>query len=887
MAKTLYILDASSYVFRAYHAVSFLSNSKGFPTNAIYGFINMINKFISEVSPEYFVAVFDSGGKSFRNDIYPEYKANRGDAPEDISLQFPKIIEYLKLRGIKVMSLENYEADDIIGSISEKYNKKIKIVIISGDKDFTQLISRNVSMLDTMKNKIIDNKEVETKYGLKPGQMIDYFSLVGDSVDNIPGVKGIGPKTAQILISEFKNLDSLYKNIKKVNKERIKNLLIDSKDDAYLSKELITIEKNIKLEDKIEDFVILDEKINELNDFFSDLEFDSMIKESEEAPKKILKINHKIIQSVEEFDVFLRTLKKYDEISLDLETTSLNPMDADIVGISFTFEEEKSYYIPLQHSEDSPQLEIDFVIKKLKKYLESDKVKKIGQNLKYEILVFEKYNIHLGGIFFDTMVAAHYLDSSLQSYSLDNLSRRFLDHKMISFKEITTINKKKINFKDVPILDAAEYSCEDSFITYKLYKILSNLINTENNMNIFIKNEMPFVQVLAALENRGVYIDTGKLNTISKKFEKLIVNIEKNIYKMIGKEININSTLQLRDILFNELNLKPFKKTKKGEFSTDSESLQSMSSQHKVIEEILSFRFYSKLKSTYLDSLPVLISKTSNRIHTSYNQTGTSTGRLSSSNPNLQNIPIKSSEGKQIRESFVSQDKKSIIISADYSQIELRLLAHFSKDETMIKSYTNNEDIHKNTASEIFNVSNNMITEDQRRLAKTINFGIIYGIGPKRLALQINSDNKTAKDYIEKYFEKYPNVQTFFQESINISREKGYAETILNRRRYLKDITSKNYLVRSASERAAINTPIQGSAADIIKLAMIDLHNDKFIVNNSKLIIQVHDELVFECNESVYDELKVKIKNHMENCYKLKVPLKVDINKGQSWSDAH
>ena len=356
---------------------------------------------------------------------------------------------------------------------------------------------------------------------------------------------------------------------------------------------------------------------------------------------------------------------------------------------------------------------------------------------------------------------------------------------------------------------------------------------------------------------------------------------------MIGKEININSTLQLRDILFNELNLKPFKKTKKGEFSTDSESLQSMSSQHKVIEEILSFRFYSKLKSTYLDSLPVLISKTSNRIHTSYNQTGTSTGRLSSSNPNLQNIPIKSSEGKQIRESFVSQDKKSIIISADYSQIELRLLAHFSKDETMIKSYTNNEDIHKKTASEIFNVSNNMITEDQRRLAKTINFGIIYGIGPKRLALQINSDNKTAKDYIEKYFEKYPNVQTFFQESINISREKGYAETILNRRRYLKDITSKNYLVRSASERAAINTPIQGSAADIIKLAMIDLHNDKFIVNNSKLIIQVHDELVFECNESVYDELKVKIKNHMENCYKLKVPLKVDINKGQSWSDAH
>ncbi|MDA9748048.1 DNA polymerase I [bacterium] len=886
MSKHLYILDASSYVFRAYHAIGLLTNSKGFPTNAIFGFINMFNKFIMETKPEYFVAVFDSGGKSFRNEIYDDYKANRGEAPEDISLQFPKIIEYLKLRGICVMSQENFEADDIIGSLSKKFQAKNKITIISGDKDFTQLINKKTIMLDTMKNRVTDEKEVLSKYGLKPEQMIDYFSLVGDSIDNIPGVRGIGPKTALSLIDKFKTLDNLYKNIKKIDKERIKNLLEENKELAYISKELVTINTNLEITDDFNQFKISSSNNQELNDFFKELEFDSMI--DDDFNKSDLRdTKYSIINNKKDFMKLKKSLSRIKEFSLDLETTSINALDAEIVGIAISYNSDEGFYIPLSHETDIDQLDLNYVLENLKEILESSKIKKIGQNLKYEILVFKNYSINLGGIYFDTMVASHFLDSSLQSYSLDNLSRRFLDHKMLSYKDITKIEKKEISFKQVPVDVAMSYACEDSDITYKLYCIFKDKLLDKDLLVQFHKNEMPFVSVLANLESNGVFIDSKKLNDISAKFEKKINKIEKTIYKSIGYEFNINSTLQLRDILFDKLKLKPFKKTKKGEFSTDSESLQSIEDQHSIVKEILAYRFYSKLKSTYLDSLPELINVNSNRVHTSYNQTGTSTGRLSSSNPNLQNIPIKTDEGKQIRESFSSPKDDSVIISADYSQIELRLLAHFSSDPTMLKSYKNNEDIHLNTASEIFEVPINKITSQQRSLAKTINFGIIYGIGPKRLSLQIDSDIKTAKEYIEKYFSRYSRVKNYFEDTISYTRENGYIETILNRKRYLKDINSKNFILRSANERAAINTPIQGSAADVIKLAMININQDKELKNYAKLVIQVHDELVFECKKDKVDYVSKKVKNYMENSIKIKVPLKVDINKGQSWSDAH
>ena len=886
MSKHLYILDASSYVFRAYHAIGLLTNSKGFPTNAIFGFINMFNKFIMESKPEYFVAVFDSGGKSFRNEIYDDYKANRGEAPEDISLQFPKIIEYLKLRGICVMSQENFEADDIIGSLSKKFQAKNKITIISGDKDFTQLINKKTIMLDTMKNRVTDDKEVLSKYGLKPEQMIDYFSLVGDSIDNIPGVRGIGPKTAQSLIDKFKTLDNLYKNIKKIDKERIKNLLEENKELAYISKELVTINTNLEITDDFNQFKISSSNNQQLNNFFKELEFDSMI-DDDFTQSDLRDTKYSIVNNKKDFMRLKKSLSRIKEFSLDLETTSINALDAEIVGIAISYNSEEGFYIPLSHETDIDQLDLNYVLENLKEILESSKIKKIGQNLKYEILVFKNYSINLGGIYFDTMVASHFLDSSLQSYSLDNLSRRFLDHKMLSYKDITKIEKKEISFKQVPVDVAMNYACEDSDITYKLYCIFKDKLLDKDLLVQFHKNEMPFVSVLANLESNGVFIDSKKINDISAKFEKKINKIEKTIYKSVGYEFNINSTLQLRDILFDKLKLKPFKKTKKGEFSTDSESLQSIENQHSIVKELLAYRFYSKLKSTYLDSLPELINVNSNRVHTSYNQTGTSTGRLSSSNPNLQNIPIKTDEGKQIRESFSSPKNDSVIISADYSQIELRLLAHFSGDPTMLKSYKNNEDIHLNTASEIFEVPINKITSQQRSLAKTINFGIIYGIGPKRLSLQIDSDIKTAKEYIEKYFSRYSRVKNYFEDTISFTRENGYIETILNRKRYLKDINSKNFILRSANERAAINTPIQGSAADVIKLAMININQDKELKNYAKLVIQVHDELVFECKKDKVEYVSKKVKNYMENSIKIKVPLKVDINKGQSWSDAH
>ena len=648
----------------------------------------------------------------------------------------------------------------------------------------------------------------------------------------------------------------------------------------------MTINTNLEITDDFNQFKISSSNNQELNDFFKELEFDSMI--DDDFNKSDLRdTKYSIINNKKDFMKLKKSLSRIKEFSLDLETTSINALDAEIVGIAISYNSDEGFYIPLSHETDIDQLDLNYVLENLKEILESSKIKKIGQNLKYEILVFKNYSINLGGIYFDTMVASHFLDSSLQSYSLDNLSRRFLDHKMLSYKDITKIEKKEISFKQVPVDVAMSYACEDSDITYKLYCIFKDKLLDKDLLVQFHKNEMPFVSVLANLESNGVFIDSKKLNDISAKFEKKINKIEKTIYKSIGYEFNINSTLQLRDILFDKLKLKPFKKTKKGEFSTDSESLQSIEDQHSIVKEILAYRFYSKLKSTYLDSLPELINVNSNRVHTSYNQTGTSTGRLSSSNPNLQNIPIKTDEGKQIRESFSSPKDDSVIISADYSQIELRLLAHFSSDPTMLKSYKNNEDIHLNTASEIFEVPINKITSQQRSLAKTINFGIIYGIGPKRLSLQIDSDIKTAKEYIEKYFSRYSRVKNYFEDTISYTRENGYIETILNRKRYLKDINSKNFILRSANERAAINTPIQGSAADVIKLAMININQDKELKNYAKLVIQVHDELVFECKKDKVDYVSKKVKNYMENSIKIKVPLKVDINKGQSWSDAH
>ncbi len=885
-AKRIFLLDASSYVFRAYHAINYLTNSKGFPTNAIFGFINMTKKLIEEFNPEYFVAVFDPGGPSFRNDIYELYKANRGEAPEDISLQFPKIIEYLEARGVRVISMDNYEADDVIGSLAKQFGTKHEITILSGDKDFTQLIDKNINMMDTMRDRTVSSKEVVKKYGLNPNQMIDFFSLVGDSIDNIPGIKGIGPKTAQDLLVKYKTLNGIYKNLNKIEKPRIRDLLLDFREEAQLSKELVTIKTDLKIPLKLEDFRIGDPNLIELNLLFSELEFDSFLEEDREpAPKK--SSNYRSIITKKEFKELLINLKKTTFLSLDLETTSPNPVEAEIVGISFCYDAGSAFYIPVKHEEETKQLSLDYVLDSLKPILQDQKIKKIGQNIKYEVIVLSKYDIELSGIFFDTMIAAHLLDSSLQSYSLDNLSRRFLDYKMITYKEVTTIDKETIPFAGVRIDKATEYSCEDADITFKLFELFRKKLEEADLLTTYQKHEVPFVLVLAGMEKTGVNINTKKLKALSKEFEKFIKDTENKIYQLIGEEFNINSPQQLREILFAKLKLKPFKKTRKGKFSTDSESIQNIMDQHDVLKEILSFRFYSKLKSTYLDAIPELINSRTGRIHTSYNQVGTATGRLSSSNPNLQNIPIRTLEGKRIRESFISGNKDSIILSADYSQIELRLLAHFSQDSAMVNSFNLNEDIHTNTASEIFNVKKETVDENQRRIAKTINFGILYGIGAKRLSLQINQDSKTSKLFIEKYFDRYKGVQKFFEEIINLTRQRGYAETILKRRRYIPSINDRNFASRASGERVAINTPIQGSASDVIKLAMISINSDESLKKECKMIMQVHDELVFEVKKEKIQYTSKRIMEHMENCIQLKVPLKVEIGSGATWADSH
>ena len=885
-SKNFFILDASSYVFRAYHAINYLENSKGFPTNAIFGFVTMINKLLEETKPDYFAAVFDSGGKSFRNDIFDEYKANRGEAPEDISLQFPIIIDFLKAKGVRVLSMENYEADDVIGSLVKKFKSKHNIIILSGDKDFTQLIDSKVTMIDTMRNRTTSVDEVVKKYGLSPKQMIDFFSLVGDSIDNIPGVKGIGPKTAEGLLGKHKTLENLYKNLDKVENERIRNLLLDYQEEANLSKELVTIKTDLNISLQTEDFKIIEPDEEALNNLFVELEFESFVDQKTNY-RKVENSNYKSILTIDDFQELLSNLNKSDFVSLDLETTSPNPIEAEIVGISFSFIEETGFYIPISHKEEIDQLKIDYIIKNLKPILENEKIKKIGQNIKYEIIVFSKYGVNLKGIFFDTMIAAHFLDSSLQTYSLDNLSRRFLNHQMITYKEVTTIDKKSIPFSDVKIDTAVNYSCEDADITLRLFYLFSKKLKENKLMSFFTKYEIPFIYVLAQMEKEGVKIDQKKLKSLSKEFNTSIKKTQKKIYKQVDEEFNINSPLQLRKILFEKLNLKPFKKTKKGEFSTDSESIQNIINQHDVLNEILLFRFYSKLKSTYLDLLPELVFPDTKKIHTSYNHVGTATGRLSSSNPNLQNIPIKTTEGKRIREAFVSSDKDSIIVSADYSQIELRLLAHFSKDKEMIKSFKSGEDIHTKTASEIFNLRKHLVSEEQRRIAKTINFGILYGIGAKRLALQINQDTKTARKYIEKYFERYSGVKEFFEKIKNLTRQKGYAETILKRRRYIETINSNNFALRAAAERAAINTPIQGSASDVIKQSMIYINDDFSIEKHCKMIIQVHDELVFEVKKNKIEYVSERIISHMENSIKLNVPLVVELKSGKTWADSH
>ncbi len=901
--RVLYLIDGSSYIFRAYHAIRSLSTSKGSPTNAIYGFTSMIFKFLKDYSPEYLGIVFDSKGKTFRDEIYPLYKANREEAPDDFKVQVPKIFEMVDSLGIPQVQIEGYEADDIMGTIAKEMEEKgISVVLVTGDKDFCQLVSEKVTLIDTMRDKKTGIKEVIQRFGVAPESVVDVFALSGDATDNIPGVRGVGEKTASELIGKFRTIETLYENLNELP-QRQRELLAANKESAILSKRLVTIETSIPMSVSLEGFEYKGFNKEKLREIFEELEFKSLLRElgdNEKVQQEIAIIessggkvsydDYHLVLTERDLDMVLERIDLTKEVSIDLETTSQSPMRAEIVGIALSPAPHESYYIPVAHRsmvfDSSKQLNPKYVLEKLKPIVEDNSIKKIGQNLKYEFIVLERNGLRLRGITCDTMVAAHLIDASRLSYSLDELAKYYLEHKTITYKDVTGIGRDKINFEEVELERAKVYACEDADVAMILSKKLASELEKLTLLDVFKDIELKFIEVLARMEMNGVKVNSELLERLSIDFEKSLEKIAEEVYSQVGFRFNLNSPIQLREILFDKLGLQHKKMTKSGEASTDVEVLTELSKLHPVPKKVLEHRGLSKLKSTYIDSFPKLINPRTGRIHTSFNQAGTSTGRLSSSDPNLQNIPVKTPEGRRIREAFIPEDG-FLLLSADYSQIELRLLAHFSEDDSLVSAFLAGSDIHNRTASEIFGVSEDLVTPEMRRLSKTINFGIIYGISPFGLSKQLGIPNTEAKSYINDYFKRYRRVKLFTEASIREAERQGYAVTILGRRRPIPELKSKDRTTRGIGERAAINTPIQGSAADIIKIAMIKIQERLSGDYKSRMILQVHDELLFEIHESEVDELSRIIKKEMEKAWKLRVPLRVDIGIGKNWAEAH
>ncbi len=876
MNKKLVIVDGSSYFYRAYFAIRGLATKEGFPTNAIYGFVQMIRKVLKELKPDYFAIAFDSKGPTFREEKFKEYKAQRPEMPDDLMIQLPYIKEIVDAYNIPRLEMEGYEADDIIGTLVEKFRGKVDIIIISGDKDLFQLVGKGVVVYDTMREIKYDEDGVVRKLGVPPEKVVDYLALVGDTSDNIPGIPGIGPKTAVKILSQFNSVEDLFKNLDKLPK-KLREKLEKHQDLVFLSKDLATIRRDLPLEVSLEDLKIKEPNYEKLRKIFKKLEFNSLLKE---LPPEV-SIDHSGYLNVQDGEILKKVfevIKRSKEISFDTETTDLQPMLADLVGLSIAWDKGKAAYFPVGHK-GGANLDRKTLEEYLKEVFEDEAVKKIGHNIKFDYLVFLNQGWGIKGIYFDTLVASYLINPQKKSHTLDALSQEYLDHTPISYKEAL---KGARNLSLVDADKVSTYCCEDADIALRLKEKLSEEIKKEDMEYLFYEVEMPLVEVLTYMEFWGVKVDVEKLKELSQEFSKKLKEITEKIYELAGMSFNIASSKQLAHVLFEKLKLPPVKKTKTG-YSTDSEVLESLLPVHPIISYILQFRTYSKLKSTYIDSLPQLINPKTGRIHTSYNQTVTATGRLSSSNPNLQNIPIRGEEGSRIREAFVPEDGY-LFLSADYSQIELRILAHLSGDEKLIEAFKRGEDIHTRTALEVFGDVN----PELRRKAKTINFGIIYGMTPYGLSKQLGIEPKEAKRYIESYFAKYPKVKEFLDRTVKEAEERGFVRTMLGRKRYIPELRSKNRNVKQLGVRTALNTPIQGSAADLIKVAMVNLFRRmRRDYPRVKMIIQVHDELVFEVPEEEVEEFKKVCKEIMERAMELKVPLEVELGVGRNWKEAH
>ena len=885
--ETVYLVDGSSYIYRAYHAIRELSTSKGLPTNAIFGFTKMLLRLYQDKTPSYLAIVFDAPGPTFRHKIYERYKATRPPTPEDLTEQIPYIKKIVEGFRVKMLEIEGYEADDIIGTLAQIATERgFYVVIVSGDKDFRQLITDMISMWDPMKDRLVNYKSIEEEYRIRPQQFTDVMALCGDSIDNIPGIPSVGEKTALELIRQFGTLENIYENISEVKKKRLKERLIEFKENAFLSRELVKINTQVPLKIDWEELKVREPERDRLSEIFKELEFISLWNQFAKREAETDK-DYRICNDKRFFRELISEIKKKGIVSIDTESTSEDPMRAELVGISLSMEKDKGIYIPVAHKVKERQLDRDYVISGLKEVIEDPNIKKIGQNIKYDALIFKRNNMDIRGIYFDTMVASYVINPGLRQHNLNVLAQQYLNHKMISYKEV--VGKGKGTFADVDLESAKEYACEDAEVVWRLWPILDEMLHKEGNASLFYELEMPLIEVLMDMEYSGVKIDEEFFKDMSIRISKELSKLEEEIFDEAGMEFNINSPQQLGFVLFEKLKLPVQKKTTKTKsYSTDVKVLETLSSlNYRLPSLILRYRSLSKLKSTYLDSLLQMINPETGRIHTSFNQTVTATGRLSSSNPNLQNIPIRGEEGREIRKGFIA-DEGNLLLSADYSQIELRIFAHYSQDPVFINAFREGIDIHTKTASEILGVEMDKVTDDMRRIAKAINFGIIYGMGPVKLSQELHIDRKEAQRYIESYYKRYKGVLRYREQMIDMARKKGYVTTLFNRKRYLPGINHSKARIRAEAERMAINTPIQGTAADLIKKAMINIHR-KLKENRLKtrLILQVHDELVFEVPESELEDVKEMVLKEMEGVYPLSVPLRVDMGVGRNWGEAH
>jgi len=912
---TLYLIDGSSYIYRAYYAIRHLSSPSGHPTNAIYGFIQMLLKLIKDHDPKHLAVVFDAGRITFRTGLYPEYKANRAAMPDDLRQQVGPIREVVRAFNIPALELAGFEADDIIGALAARYSALGgRVVVVTGDKDLMQVVTENVTLLDTMKDKRSGLAEVNERFGVGPDLVPDILGLAGDSSDNIPGVPGIGEKTAIKLVQEFGSLDALLERageVKGKNGEKLREF----RDQALLSRKLATIERNVPLEIDLNELAAREPDTPTLNAFFKQYGFTTLIKELT-GHASLTTEGYRTVTTADELEALAAALEQAGEFAFDLETTSLDPRLAEIVGLSFSFCDHEAWYVPVGHitSHPSPkeegtlfsaatqsggeaeaavslapgQLPREVVLERLRPLFANPELRKVGQNSKFDMQVLVNNGIAVAGIWFDTMLASYVLNPARSGHGLDALAQEHLNHRMISYREVTGSGKGQKNFSQVEIGAASTYACEDADATWLLRRKFGPQLAETGLDQLFHTIEMPLVTILAHMENYGVLLDRTMLRELSKDFSIRLAELEGQIFAIAGAPFNLNSPKQLGEVLFERMGLKTGKKTKgKTGWSTDNEVLSALAEEHEVARLIVDYRGLTKLKSTYSDALERLVCPKTGRVHTSYNQTVTATGRLSSSDPNLQNIPVRTDEGRRIRHAFIAPPGH-VILSADYSQIELRVLAHLSGDPVFCHAFANDEDIHTRTAAEVFGLFPEMVTGEMRRQAKTINFGIIYGQGAFSLAKQLGIARKTAEEFIAAYKERYSGAVGFLDSCIRQAEETGYVTTILGRRLPIPDIHSTNGNVRAFAQRNAINYPIQGSAADIIKNAMIRVDGRIRAEGlKSRLTMQVHDELVFEIPEDELLRMERVVEEEMSRAAEMKVPLKVDISYGKNWSEAH